>query len=286
MIAHSVNVARKASIPGVSSSLSNRTTVTTPTPLHPAEPSDLRFNRLRPPIEKSDCKYTRYFGRYVAREAIMDEEYWIAAWLRAEDHYEDQSGDRYVESFKRKFASQEFHALKKRCSRQVGEKYTCFVAVKNDDVTRTVLNSVVGTVDLCVRHPLYGETYPAEPGNTPFYSRIYQPDQPKFGYLTNVCVAKYARRQGIASNMLLLAIDAARLDGKALGLSGIVKPQIIVVHPLIPSPLIVGAESIYIHVHKDNLPARRLYDHVGFKVYMIFISKEVCIFPFSYRALS
>uniref|UniRef100_A0A453IWS6 N-acetyltransferase domain-containing protein n=1 Tax=Aegilops tauschii subsp. strangulata TaxID=200361 RepID=A0A453IWS6_AEGTS len=111
--------------------------------------------------------------------------------------------------------------------------------VKNDDVTRTVVNSVVGTVDLCVRHPLHGETYPAEPGNTPFYSRIYQPDQPKFGYLTNVCVAKYARRQGIASNMLLLAIDAARLD---------------------------GAESIYIHVHKDNLPARRLYDHVGFKM--------------------
>uniref|UniRef100_A0A453IWV5 N-acetyltransferase domain-containing protein n=1 Tax=Aegilops tauschii subsp. strangulata TaxID=200361 RepID=A0A453IWV5_AEGTS len=161
---------------------------------------------------------------------------------------------------------QEFHALKKRCGRQVGEKYTCFVAVKNDDVTRTVVNSVVGTVDLCVRHPLHGETYPAEPGNTPFYSRIYQPDQPKFGYLTNVCVAKYARRQGIASNMLLLAIDAARLDGKALGLSGIVKPQIIVVHLLIPSPLIVGAESIYIHVHKDNLPARRLYDHVGFKM--------------------
>ncbi|KAF7055443.1 hypothetical protein CFC21_062967 [Triticum aestivum] len=277
MIAHSVNVARKASIPSVSSNISNRTPVT-PTPLHPAEPSDLRFNRLRPSIEKSDCKYTRYFGRYVAREAIMDEEYWIAAWLRAEDHYEDQSGDRYVESFKRKFASQEFHALKKRCGRQVGEKYTCFVAVKNDDVTRTVVNSVVGTVDLCVRHPLHGETYPAEPGNTPFYSRIYQPDQPKFGYLTNVCVAKYARRQGIASNMLLLAIDAARLDGKALGLSGIVKPQIIVVHLLIPSPLIVGAESIYIHVHKDNLPARRLYDHVGFKVYIIFFSKKLSFF--------
>uniref|UniRef100_A0A453IWW8 N-acetyltransferase domain-containing protein n=1 Tax=Aegilops tauschii subsp. strangulata TaxID=200361 RepID=A0A453IWW8_AEGTS len=93
--------------------------------------------------------------------------------------------------------------------------------------------------------------YSQEPGNTPFYSRIYQPDQPKFGYLTNVCVAKYARRQGIASNMLLLAIDAARLD---------------------------GAESIYIHVHKDNLPARRLYDHVGFKVYIIFFAKKLSFF--------
>ncbi|CAM0871563.1 unnamed protein product [Alopecurus aequalis] len=238
MATDSVSVARKASLPGLSSGLSNRIAVA-PTPLHPMEPSDLRFNRLRPSIEESDGKHKRYFGRYVAREAMMDEEYWIAAWLRAENQYEDQSGDRYVESFKRKFASQEFHALKRRCGKQVGEKYTCFVAVKNDDLTRTVLNSVVGTLDVCVRHPLYGEKYPAEPGNSPFYSRIYQPDQPKFGYITNVCVAKYARRQGIASNMLLLAIDAAKLD---------------------------GAESIYIHVHKDNLPARRLYDHIGFKM--------------------
>uniref|UniRef100_A0A453IW98 Uncharacterized protein n=2 Tax=Aegilops tauschii subsp. strangulata TaxID=200361 RepID=A0A453IW98_AEGTS len=84
MIAHSVNVARKASIPSVSSNISNRTPVT-PTPLHPAEPSDLRFNRLRPSIEKSDCKYTRYFGRYVAREAIMDEEYWVLFLLLVEN---------------------------------------------------------------------------------------------------------------------------------------------------------------------------------------------------------
>lgn len=234
----SLSVARKASHPGLSSSLSNQITVL-PTPLHPAEPSDLRFNRLQPSIEESDCKYKRFFGCYVAREAIIDEEYWIATWLRAEDRYEDQSGDRHVESFKRKFASQEFHALKMRCSKQVGEKYICFVAVKNDDIKRTVLNSVVGTLVVCVRHPLHGEKFPTEPGKSPFHCRIYQPDQPKFGYLTNVCVAKYARRQGIASNMLLLAIDAARLN---------------------------GAENIYIHVHKDNLPARRLYDEIGFKM--------------------
>ena len=32
--------------------------------------------------------------------------------------------------------------------------------VKNDDLRRTVLNSVVGTLDLCVRHPLHGEKFP------------------------------------------------------------------------------------------------------------------------------
>jgi hypothetical protein len=64
--------------------------------------------------------------------------------------------------------------------------------------------------------------------------------------------------------MLLLAIDAARFDGNKLvwnckitdnsGSSADVCARI------------VGAENIYIHVHKDNLPARRLYDHIGFKV--------------------
>jgi len=93
--------------------------------------------------------------------------------------------------------------------------------VKNDDLRRTVLNSVVGTLDVCVRHPLHGEKFPEEPGRSSLHCRIYQPDQPKFGYLTNVCVAKYARRQGIASNMLLLAIDAARINGKTMSHSGV-----------------------------------------------------------------
>ncbi|KAL6660207.1 hypothetical protein ACP70R_002329 [Stipagrostis hirtigluma subsp. patula] len=129
--------------------------------------------------------------------------------------------------------------------------------VKNDDLRRTVLNSVVGTLDVCVRHPLHGEKFPAEPGTLSLHCRIYQPDQPKFGYLTNVCVAKYARRQGIASNMLLLAIDAAKLN---------------------------GAENIYIHVHKDNLPAWKLYDKIGFKMVDldgVRHSSDLCLLSFS-----
>jgi hypothetical protein len=48
-----------------------------PTPLLPSGQSDLRFNRLRPSIDESDCKYKRLFGHYVAREAVIDEEYWV-----------------------------------------------------------------------------------------------------------------------------------------------------------------------------------------------------------------
>jgi len=32
------------------------------------------------------------------------------------------------------------------------------------------------------------------------------------------------------------------------------------------SNLIAGAENIYIHVHKDNLPAWSLYNQIGFKM--------------------
>lgn len=83
-VTDSLNVARKSSHPGLSSSLSNQITVV-PTPLHPAEPSDLRFNRLQPSIEESDCKYKRFFGCYVAREAIIDAEYWVLFLLLLEN---------------------------------------------------------------------------------------------------------------------------------------------------------------------------------------------------------
>jgi hypothetical protein len=76
MVTDSLNVARGLSHPGLSSSLSNKASLV-PTPLLPTEPSDLWFNRLRPSIDESDCKYKRLFGCYVAREAVIDEEYWV-----------------------------------------------------------------------------------------------------------------------------------------------------------------------------------------------------------------
>lgn len=40
--------------------------------------SDLRFNRLQPTDKECDCRYKRFFGRFVAREAFLDEEYWVS----------------------------------------------------------------------------------------------------------------------------------------------------------------------------------------------------------------
>lgn len=38
-------------------------------------------------------------------------------------------------------------------------------------------------------------------------------DAHKYAYVANVCVSKFAQRQGIASNMLYLATDVATLSG-------------------------------------------------------------------------
>ncbi|RWW15616.1 hypothetical protein GW17_00020539 [Ensete ventricosum] len=203
--------------------------------------SNLRFDRLQPSDEEFSCDHRRAFGRFVAREALLDEELWTAAWLRAETHWEDRSDVRYVDTYKRQFADQEFNALKKRCSRQHAEKCVCLVAIRNDEknVKRTVLKSIVGTLDLSIRHLLCGETFPGECLKPPASSNFYRADQPKYAYVANLCVAKHARRQGIATNLLLLAIDAA---------------------------ISYGTNRIFVHVHKNNAGAHKLYDRVGFQM--------------------
>ncbi|XP_077236341.1 acyl-CoA N-acyltransferases (NAT) superfamily protein [Tasmannia lanceolata] len=202
--------------------------------------SDLRFDRLQPSVRECEYRHKRMFGCFVAREAILDEEYWTAAWLRAESHWEDRSSDRYADSYKRKFAEQEFNALKRRCSGQLAEKSTCIVTAKKEEnnVKRTVLKSIVGTLDISIRNLLQGETFPGEHTKASVFSRINRKDGQRYLYVSNLCVAKFARRQGIASNMLHLAIEAAKSS---------------------------GIDQILVHVHKDNVSAQQLYTKIGFE---------------------
>ncbi|KAJ6809583.1 uncharacterized protein M6B38_162165 [Iris pallida] len=208
-----------------------------------SEPSDLHFDRLQPSDKECDCEHKRVFGRFIAREALIDEEIWTAAWLRAESEWEDKchrSNVRHVDSLKRKFAEQEFHALKRRSTgQQFTGKSTCIIAVKKEEknVKRTILSSIVGTLDISIRHFLCGETYLGERSKA--CSMFCKRDQRVYGYVSNLCVAKYARRQGIASNMLLLAVEAAKS---------------------------YGVNEVYVQVHKDNLPAQKLYEKIGFEI--------------------
>ncbi|XP_059625025.1 GCN5-related N-acetyltransferase 6, chloroplastic-like isoform X2 [Cornus florida] len=204
---------------------------------------ELCFNRLQLTDQECYGLLRRNFGRFAAREAVLDEEYWTAAWLRAEAHWESLLYMRHIDSYKRKYAEQEFYALKRRCSGQDGNslKCFCFVAVKKEEknIRRTVLNSVVGTLDLSIRQFLHGETYPGEVKRPTTVLASQEPfDAHKYAYIANVCVSKFARRQGIASNMLYLATDVATL---------------------------AGTKELFVHVNAENNPAQELYKKTGFK---------------------
>nr|XP_043627272.1 uncharacterized protein LOC122598860 isoform X2 [Erigeron canadensis] len=203
------------------------------------QPTTLQFDRLQP-VFVPDKKHE--FGQFVARQAVLDEEYWTAAWLRAETHWEDRRNDRFADSHKRKFTEQEFHALKRQSETKLGQKSSCIVTVKKEHghEKHTVLKSVVGTLDVSIRPFLHGETFPGEIVKAPiFYNADRKEPKNQYGYIANLCVAKSARRQGIARNMLHFAMESAISD---------------------------GAEQVYVHVHKNNLAAQELYQKIGFKV--------------------
>ncbi|XP_021714998.1 uncharacterized protein LOC110682967 isoform X1 [Chenopodium quinoa] len=204
------------------------------------ERSDLQFTKMQQ-LETEINQESRSFGVFVAREAELNEEYWTAAWLRAESHWEDRPNERYAESYKRKFADQEYNALKRRCRGYQGQQSSCIIAVKKEanNVKHTILKSVVGTLDLSIRYLLQGESFPGERVQAPLFCSIERKEASRYGYVANLCVAKSARRKGIALNMLKFAIESAKSK---------------------------GAEMIFVHVHKKNTPARKLYQRLGFEI--------------------
>lgn len=149
--------------------------------------------------------------------------------------------DRFVNNYKRKYAEQEFNALKRRCKSQIGQRCTCIVAVRAEDkiIRHTVLNSVVGTLDLIIGHLSSGESFPGGRVNAPDLSNIERSSINRYGYIANLCVLKSSRRKGVARNMLNFAIRLAKE---------------------------YGAEKVFVHVHTNNGPAQKLYQNVGFQV--------------------
>ncbi|XP_031095668.1 uncharacterized protein LOC115999868 isoform X1 [Ipomoea triloba] len=205
--------------------------------LQTVSPSHLQV----PPSEKLVQDRRLEFGQFVAREAVLDEEYWTAAWLRAESHWEEQEQDRYVDTYKRKYAEQEYNGLKRRCKAQFGQKCTCVVVTANKkegDVRCPVMKNMVGTLDLVIGQLLPGETFLGEMVKAPGFSNIDSKTS-RYGYIANLCVAKSARRQGIASNMLHFAIRTAKAS---------------------------GADLVFVHVHRTNNSAQQLYWKVGFQM--------------------
>ncbi|XP_061996092.1 GCN5-related N-acetyltransferase 6, chloroplastic [Rosa rugosa] len=215
----------------------------TPPSPHPDSSRDraLQFNRGQPSGKDLDPDDVFEFGGYIAREGMCDEEYWTAAYLRAETRWEDRNHDRYVESHIRKYTEQEFNEIKRRSNVQFGKKCRCIVTMKKDskNVKRTVLKSMVGTLDLRIRYLLNGETFPEEQVKPSIFSSFSMTRSNRYGYIANLCVIKPARRQGVARNMLQFAIKQAKLD---------------------------ELERVYVHVDRKNKNAQDLYEKMGFQI--------------------
>ncbi|XP_027355442.1 uncharacterized protein LOC113865220 isoform X2 [Abrus precatorius] len=210
-------------------------------PVPKVETNNLQFDRLQP-SDQELVRVNRFeFGQFVAREAVLDEEYWTAAWLRAESHWENRTYERYIDNYKRKFAEQEFNALKRRCKVQYGDSCTCIITVRKEqkNVKHSILKSVVGTLDLNIRHLLQGETFPGERVKAPLFCCINRTPPSRYGYIANLCVAKSSRRQGIAINMMYFAVEAAKSN---------------------------GVTQVYVHVDRNNRPAQILYQKMGFEM--------------------
>ncbi|MCO5596403.1 hypothetical protein L7F22_050465 [Adiantum nelumboides] len=191
--------------------------------------------------------YMMSCGNYMVREAILDEEYWAAAWLRAEIYYEGQPYFRYIESYQKRFAEQEFTALKRRCSGKLGQcmKCVCLVAVASEGRQNeigmisqlTLRDRVIGTLDVSIRQLVRGENFPKDVVAASLFT-VMEPER-RCGYIANVCVSRSARRQGVASNLLEVAIRAAKSW---------------------------KLKDLYVHVASSNAAARRLYMKTGFQV--------------------
>ena len=114
----------------------------------------------------------------------------------------------------------------------------------------------------------------------PLFCNINKTSQNRYGYVSNLCVSKSARRQGIASNMLHFAVELAILDGKIeveqvsgflLSDYGTGKRSHLILS--LCSCLIIGVEQVYVHVHRDNGVAQELYRKMGFEVRIVFSNR-------------
>ncbi|GMJ15724.1 GCN5-related N-acetyltransferase 6 [Hibiscus trionum] len=228
---------------------------------HSKNGAAFRFDRLQPSDDDVNRVRTLDFGPFMAREAILDEELWKSAYIRAEIHWEDEPCQSYIENMKMEFTEEEYEALKKRCSGQLADTNKCIVGVSK--VEPNVIRSVVGTLDYTVRNYLQGETETSpmfrerpEAGRFPIMKRA-RPE--KYGYVSNLCVQKSARRRKIGSNMMRFAIEVALLS---------------------------GLESVFVHVHRYNAPALELYRKLGFEVVeeVNYLLEEEQMYLLRYRA--
>ncbi|KAI3831486.1 hypothetical protein MKX03_016592 [Papaver bracteatum] len=176
-------------------------------------------------------------GEYVVREAKLDEEFWASARLKAEGFYEQRPDDRYVGSFKKKHAEQEYNVITRRCKERTIQPYMCIIAVRKEG--ENALKNVIGTLDYRIKYLLRGETYPEEVVKVKMFTTFKKRESQRYVIISNLTVAQSARRIGVGSSMLKFAIESAKQN---------------------------GIKQVFLYVRRDNKQALALYEKLGFTI--------------------
>ncbi|GAQ78597.1 hypothetical protein KFL_000150510 [Klebsormidium nitens] len=184
---------------------------------------------------------------FEVREAASEEELLAAAWMRADVYADGLPYTRFVDSYRKQFAEQEFGSLLKRTKAQTGRhlRCCCLVAVDPTALAASYPASdyVIGTLDVSLKQLMPGERIAGE--ETSEESVTFAGKRPvtkarKYVYISNVCVPERARRRGIAAQMM----GAAALVVKEWGFS-----------------------EVFCHVEVDNRGAQELYKKLGYEKY-------------------
>ncbi|CAI0385144.1 unnamed protein product [Linum tenue] len=95
--------------------------------------------------------------------------------------------------------------------------------------------------DFGLEHPLVAawRDLPWVYGKAPHLGNIHRGGEDIYGYVSNLVVAEFARRRGIATNMMQFAIETTKSN---------------------------GVELLYVHVDRNNRPALQLYEKMGFEM--------------------
>ncbi|CAL1357319.1 unnamed protein product [Linum trigynum] len=202
---------------------------------------DLRFDRLQIPEQDLVDVDKMEFGKFVAREALIDEEYWIAAFMRACNHWADRVEYRFARNLRIKYVIEEFLAIRRRSIGPFGQQPKCIITLRKQVgmVKPTLLFSVVGTLDLSIRWFLPGEIFPGVYGKAPHFCNIGGGQDDRYGYVSDLVVATFARRLGIATNMMQFAIETAKSN---------------------------GVQLMFVHVDRNNKLALQFFEKMGFEM--------------------
>ncbi|CAI0385142.1 unnamed protein product [Linum tenue] len=214
---------------------------------------DLRFDRLQIPEQDLVDVDKMEFRQFFAREALIA--LILVNLMLSNDSNLASSGinkdSTELSIYWLYFLNwwQEFLDIRRRSIGPFGQQFKCIITVRASFVLSSEKARRDGEThnteecgwDFGLEHPLVAawRDLPWVYGKAPHLGNIHRGGEDIYGYVSNLVVAEFARRRGIATNMMQFAIETTKSN---------------------------GVELLYVHVDRNNRPALQLYEKMGFEM--------------------